>query len=165
MLFRSAITCATGGALSDRLGRRLTLGLFAGATALPTLWMAWRFHQAGWEMAPAALADGTWPRAESLIRDWWIAGLVYGGLVGMMYGVRTALYMDIVDPRIAATQFTASMALLNVVTIYSYWWEGRAMTPAAEGGWGLTVPQTLAADAALGLVFLAVLPLLQPRKA
>ena len=116
-------------------------------------------------MAPAALADGTWPRAESLIRDWWIAGLVYGGLVGMMYGVRTALYMDIVDPRIAATQFTASMALLNVVTIYSYWWEGRAMTPAAEGGWGLTVPQTLAADAALGLVFLAVLPLLQPRKA
>lgn len=160
-----AVACATGGALSDRLGRRLTLGLFAGATALPTLWMAWRFQQAGWDFAPAALADGTWPRAEGLIRDWWIAGLVYGGFVGLMYGVRTALYMDIVEPRIAATQFTASMALLNVVTMYSYWWEGRAMTTVAEGGWGLTVPQTLTVDAVLGLVFLAVLPLLKPRTA
>lgn len=160
-----AVACVAGGWLSDRLGRRLTLGLFASATVLPTLWLAWRFQAAGWLGLPAAAADGTWPRAEALIGAWVGANLVFSVFVGLMYGVRTALFMDVVEPRIAATQFTASMALLNVVTMYSYWWQGRALAPAAEGGWGLTLPQTLGVDSALGLVFLLVLPLLATRPA
>jgi MFS transporter, PAT family, beta-lactamase induction signal transducer AmpG len=100
-----------------------------------------------------------------MITAWWIGSMVYAVFYGLMYGVRSALYMDIAEPRIAATQFTASMALLNVVTMYSYWWQGRAIAPAAEGGWGLTLPQALLADCAVGLLFLLVLPFLRPRRA
>ncbi|MFN7147175.1 MAG: hypothetical protein ACK4YP_25630, partial [Myxococcota bacterium] len=158
------IACVIGGVVSDAWGRRRSLAVFAGGMALPTLWLAWRFTQAGWALPPAAV-DGAWPRAEALIFDWQVATVVFGVFMGLMYGVRSALYMDIAEPRIAATQFTASMALLNLVTSYSYWWQGRALTPAAEGGWGFTVPQTLVADAAFGLLFLVVLPFLRPRSA
>lgn len=157
-----AVACLAGGALSDRLGRRLSLALFAGSTALPTAWLAWRFQAEGWLGLPAAGADGTWPRAEAMIGAWWAASLVFAVGFGLMYGVRSALYMDLAEPRIAATQFTASMALLNVVTMYSYWWQGQALTPAAEGGWGWTLPTTLAGDVGVGLLFLLVLPLLGP---
>jgi PAT family beta-lactamase induction signal transducer AmpG len=158
-----AISCVAGGALSDLFGRRRALAVFCAGMALPTLWLAWRFQEAGWMVAPEAV-NGVWPRAEGLITDWWIGGNVFAVFMGLMYGVRSALYMDIAEPRIAATQFTASMALLNLVTMYSYWWQGQALTPADKGGWGLTLPQTLAADAAFGLVFLLVLPFLPHRK-
>ena len=158
-----AIACVAGGLLSDRFGRRRSLAVFAGGMALPTLWLAWRFHAAGWVVAPAAV-DGVWPRAEALITDWWIGGTVYAVFMGLMYGVRSALYMDIAEPRIAATQFTASMALLNFVTMYSYWWEGKALSPVAEGGWGFSLSQTMVVDAAWGLVFLLLLPLLPHRR-
>jgi PAT family beta-lactamase induction signal transducer AmpG len=160
-----AIACVLGGAVSDRWGRRPALALFASATVLPTLYMAWRFADAGWAQPPAGV-DGVWPRAEeALILAWNVAGLVYAVFVGLMYGVRSALYMDIAEPRIAATQFTASMALLNLVTVYSYWWEGQALAAPSEGGWGFTVSQTLMADAALGLLFLGALALLPSRRA
>jgi hypothetical protein len=55
------------------------------------------------------------------------------------------------------------MALLNVVTIYSHWWQGNAITTVEKGGWGLTVPQALGIDVGLGLIFLLVLPLLPSR--
>lgn len=157
-----SVACVVGGVVSDRWGRRRTLALFAAATVLPTLWMAWRFSAAGWLYAPPTPPDGLWPRAGGLILDWTIASMVYAVFVGLMYGIRSALYMDIVEPRIAATQFTASMALLNVVTMYTYWWEGKALSSLAEGGWGLTLPQTLLVDCGLGLLFLLVLPMLVP---
>lgn len=150
--------CMTGGLLSDRFGRRLTLGLFAAATLLPTVWMGWRLHSAGWHLPAGASADGTWPRHEALIGAWWTASLIYSVFNGLMYGIGTALFMDIVEPRIAATQFTACMALLNVVTIYSYWWQGKAITPLAEGGWGFNYLGIFLLDAALGALFLIVLP-------
>jgi PAT family beta-lactamase induction signal transducer AmpG len=159
-----SIACVAGGAASDGLGRRRSLALFASGSALPTLWLAWRFTEAGFLVAPPAGPDGLWPRAEALIGDWWIASLVFSGFFGLMYGVRSAFFMDIAEPRIAATQFTASMALLNFVTMYSYWWEGAALQPAAEGGWGFTLPQALIADAGIGLLFLLVLPFVAPRR-
>jgi PAT family beta-lactamase induction signal transducer AmpG len=158
-----ALACLTGGTISDRIGRRLALGLMASASALPTAWMAWTFQSTGFLQLPEALPDGSFPRAEALITAWWIATLVFAVAYGLMYGVRSALYMDIAEPRIAATQFTASMALLNVVTIYSHWWQGNAITTVEKGGWGLTVPQALGIDVGLGLIFLLVLPLLPSR--
>ena len=65
-------------------------------------------------MPAGASANGTWPRHEVLITAWWAASLVYALFNGLMYGIRTAMFMDIVEPRIAATQFTACMALLAV---------------------------------------------------
>ena len=156
------ISCMTGGFLSDRFGRRTTLAVFSAGTLLPTLWMGWRLHEAGWTMPAGASPSGTWPRHEALIVSWWIASVVYSVFQGLMYGIRTAFYMDIVEPRIAATHFTACMALLNVVTIYSYWWQGKAVTPQADGGWGYTYLHIFLLDAALGAVFLLVLPFVKP---
>ena len=154
--------CMTGGFLSDRFGRRLTLAVFSAGTLLPTLWMGWRLHAEGWSFPAGASPDGTWPRHEVLITAWWIASLVYSVFQGLMYGIRTAFYMDIVEPRIAATHFTACMALLNVVTVYSYWWQGKAVTPLAQGGWGYTYLHIFLLDAALGAVFLLILPFVKP---
>lgn len=112
-------------------------------------------------MPAGASADGTWPRNEILIHAWWMASLVYVVFQGLMYGIRTAFFMDIVEPRIAATHFTACMALLNVVTIYSYWWQGKAITPLADEGWGFTYLQIFLLDAALGAVFLLILPFMK----
>jgi PAT family beta-lactamase induction signal transducer AmpG len=157
------VCCVAGGYFSDRFGRRTTLSLFALGTLLPTLWMGWQLELAGWEFATEALEDGSWPRHDKLILAWWIAGLAYSVFHGLMYGVRTAFFMDIVEPRIAATQFTAYMALINVVTIYSYWWEGRAITSIDQGGWGLTYLQIFCIDAALGALFLLLIPFVKPR--
>jgi PAT family beta-lactamase induction signal transducer AmpG len=153
-----SVACVTGGALSDRWGRRFTLGLFAAATVLPTLYLAWRFSMEGWLFPPESV-NGVWPRApEGLILEWNLAGTVYAVFLGLMYGIQTALFMDVAEPRIAATQFTASMALLNLVTSYTYWWQGKALGAVASGGWGFTLPQVLLVDSGLGLLFLLVLP-------
>ncbi len=152
------VCCMAGGFLSDRYGRKLTLAVFSAGTLLPTLWMGWRLHAEGWTMPAGASANGTWPRHEALIQAWWAASLVYSVFQGLMYGIRTAFYMDIVEPRIAATQFTACMALLNLVTVYSYYWEGKAITPITHGGWGFSYLQIFLLDAALGAVFLLILP-------
>ena len=154
--------CMTGGFLSDRFGRRLTLAVFSAGTLLPTLWMGWRLHAEGWSFPAGASPNGTWPRHEVLITAWWTASLVYSVFQGLMYGIRTAFYMDIVEPRIAATHFTACMALLNVVTVYSYWWQGKAVTPLAQGGWGYTYLHIFLLDATLGAVFLLLLPFVKP---
>jgi PAT family beta-lactamase induction signal transducer AmpG len=157
------VCCMVGGVLSDRFGRRLTLAVFSVGTLAPTVWMGWKLQSEGWTLPAGASIDGTWPRHEILIAAWWSATMVYAIFNGLMFGIRTAFYMDIVEPRIAATHFTACMALLNVCTVYSYWWEGKAITPIADGGWGYTYLQIFLIDAALGALFLLILPLVNPK--
>jgi len=71
----------------------------------------------------------------------------------LMYGTRTALFMDIANPEVAATQFTAYMAVLNFVIWYSATWQGLAIEK-----WGY--PVTLSLDAAAGLLCLVPLALM-----
>ena len=98
---------------------------------------------AGADVPPVALAF------------WWSV-LAYMGLQGLMYGTRTAVFMRIANPDVAATQFTAYMAMMNLVTVYTAWWQGYAIER-----WGY--PTTLYLDGALGLICIAILPLMRER--
>ncbi|MEP7101998.1 MAG: MFS transporter [Burkholderiales bacterium] len=153
-----AFACVAGGWLSDRFGRRRMLALFIFLTALPTLWLAWTMWQANW-ILPVELKQANRPQpSAALIAVFWMASLSFSVFQGLYYGVRTALFMDVTTKAVAATQFTAYMAMSNLVTTYTAWWQGQAITR-----WGY--PITLAVDAAVGLIVLALLPLMAPKKA
>jgi predicted MFS family arabinose efflux permease len=106
---------------------------------------------------PTQAANRPVPPA-ALVSAFWIAVLSYSVFQGLYYGVRSALFMDITTPKVAATQFTAYMALMNLTISYSAAWQGWA----AEH-WGY--PVTLAVDAVFGLVCLTLLPLMAPTRA
>lgn len=145
----AASGCVAGGLLSDRLGRRKAIAMYIAATVVPTLYLAALMSRLGWEM-PAANAEHKAAPAV-LITAFWTVSLVFAFIQGLISGTRTALYMDICDPAVAATQFTAYMSLLNFVIFYSSLWQGRALA-----AWGY--PTTLMLDAALGIVGLCFLP-------
>lgn len=152
--------CLSGGWLSDKLGRRLTLSLSCVLSVLPGLWIGWQLKQAGWDHPPEGV-DGVWPREEALIRLWWIAALVFSVFHGLLYGVKTALFMDIINPRIAGTHFTALMAMANLVITYTYFWQGQALSTEK---WNWTIWQIFIADSVFGLLFLLILPFVKPKQ-
>ncbi|MBI5608274.1 MAG: MFS transporter [Deltaproteobacteria bacterium] len=146
----SAAFCVVGGKISDRLGRRRMLAIYLALTALPTAWLAWQMHRYGWIMPAAPDVPNRPAVAAELPRALWIASLAYTVPQGLMYGTRVALFMDVTNPAVAATQFTGYMALLNVAIALSARWQGWS----AEH-WGY--PTTLAIDAVLAV---ASVPLL-----
>jgi MFS transporter, PAT family, beta-lactamase induction signal transducer AmpG len=151
-----AFACVAGGWLSDRFGRRRMLALFIFLTVVPTLWLAWSMWQAQWIM-PVGLKQASRPEpSAALVATFWLASISFGVFQGLYYGVRTALFMDVTTKAVAATQFTAYMALSNLVVTYTSWWQGEAIVR-----WGY--PVTLALDAAAGLIVLLLLPLMKPR--
>jgi MFS family permease len=151
-----ALFCVTGGWISDRLGRRTSLALFLALTAVPTLWLASVMQKAEWIWpVDTQAADRIMPSA-ALVTAFWIAVLAYNAISGLGYGVRTALFMDVTIPRVAATQFTAYMAMLNFVISYTATWQGQAIER-----WGY--PKTLLIDSCIGLVSIALLPLMRKR--
>jgi MFS family permease len=153
----SALGCVAGGWLSDRLGRRRMLALYLVGTALPTLWLAWTMQQAHWILPVSVDAANRPVPPAALVSTFWTMVILYSAAQGLMYGTRTALFMDVTVPRVAATQFTAYMALLNVVLSYSATWQGWTVER-----WGY--PRTLLLDSVGGLVVIALLPLMTPVK-
>jgi len=147
--------CIVGGYLSDRFGRRGTLAWTMAATGIPTLALAWSMQHHGWIHTVAVDAPGRATPAAALVQMFWVSVLVYNVFQGLYYGIRTALFMDVTTPRVAATQFTAYMALMNLAISYSAAWQGWAIEH-----WGY--PLTLTADALFGLVCLACLPFMRP---
>ena len=151
----SAVGCVAGGWISDRYGRRRSLALFVFGTTLPTFYLAWVMHQHGWIMpVSTTMANRPVPAAE-LVMVFWAMVIAYSVFQGLYYGTRAALFMDITTKRVAATQFTAYMAMQNVVIWYSANWQGWVVER-----WGY--PRTLVIDCLFGLVGLALLPLMGP---
>jgi PAT family beta-lactamase induction signal transducer AmpG len=147
----SALCCIAGGWLSDRFGRRGTLAWTMAATGVPTLALAWSMQQHGW-LHPIALDAPNRPAVPvPMVQMFWASVLVYNVFQGLYYGIRSALFMDVTTPRVAATQFTAYMALMNWAIAYTATWQGWAVEH-----WGY--PLTLTADTLFGLVCLACLP-------
>ena len=146
----SAACMVVGGMLSDRLGRRRTLFVYLATMSLPVLYLMWVLQQHGYVM-PRAPGG---PAIPELVRALWIATLAYAVFQGLMYGTRSAIMMDITNPKVAATQFTAYMAMMNLAIAMSASWQG-----VAAEAWGY--PMTLLVDAIIGLACLAFLPALK----
>jgi PAT family beta-lactamase induction signal transducer AmpG len=152
-----ALACVAGGWLSDRFGRRSTLALFVFLTVVPTLGLAYAMQQAGWIM-PIDVKSPDRPVPDAaLVATFWAAVIAFNVFQGLYYGVRSALFMDVTTPKVAATQFTAYMALSNLVISYTSWWQGLSIV-----SWGY--PVTLVLDSVAGLVVLLFLPFMAARR-
>ncbi|MCP5285149.1 MAG: MFS transporter [Burkholderiaceae bacterium] len=151
----SAGCMVLGGWLSDRYGRRRTLAVYMTLMSLPVLWLAWQLQLNDWVMPVDTAARATRVVPPVLVTALWIATLAYSVGQGLMYGTRSAIFMDVTNAKVAATQFTAYMAMMNLVISYSATWQGIA----AEA---IGYPKTLLIDGLTGLLCLALLPLIRP---
>ncbi len=143
----SAVFMVVGGWLSDRFGRRRTLAVYLAAMSLPVLWLMWQLQQHGYVM-PRTPGGAVEP---ALVQALWVATVSYNVCLGLMYGTRSAIMMDVTNPRVAGTQFTAYMAMMNLAIAISATWQGLAIE-------AFGYPLTLAIDAALGLLCILLLP-------
>ena len=84
-----------------------------------------------------------------LVTAFWVLVLGHATFQGLLWGVGTAIFMDVTTARVAATQFTAYMALTNFATSYTSTWQGHALER-----WGY--PATLTLDCAFGVVTLGL---------
>ena len=151
----SALGCVVGGFLSDRFGRRKMLGMYVLGMAVPPLVLAAYMQSEGY-IAPIDPTIENRPATPAiLVTVFWATSIGFSVIQGLMYGTRTALFMDVVQPKWAATQFTAYMSLLNVTIWYSATWQGWAIEKYGY-------PKTLTADAVFGVCCIALLPLVKP---
>lgn len=148
----SAACMVIGGLLSDRLGRRKTLFIYLALMSVPVLWLMGVLTEHQWVM-PVAKGERVAPAV--LVTAVWVATLLYAVAQGLMYGTRSAIFMDVTNPAVAATQFTAYMAMMNLAIAYSATWQGIAIE-------ALGYPKTLLIDGITGVLCLIVLPLIKP---
>jgi len=142
-----AVCMVAGGWLSDKLGRRITLFWYTLLMSVPVLYLMWRLEQVGYSMPRPSGA----PRDDGLIHELWIANIAFSVFQGLMYGTRSAIMMDVTNPRVAATQFTAYMAMQNLAIAFAASWQGVVIE-----AWGY--PTTLLIDAIVGPLGLLLLP-------
>jgi MFS transporter, PAT family, beta-lactamase induction signal transducer AmpG len=136
----SALGSLLGGALGDRLGcRRTLLGASLGVAGLNLAFSACR---------------GLWGHFPVLLSYTIVEGIA----VGVVYSTMLALFMDLTNPRVAATQFQMYMALLNVKDAWAQKLGGRL----AER---MSAPAMFGLGAIVEVLPLLLLPWLDARRA
>ncbi|HVZ45131.1 MAG TPA: MFS transporter [Ramlibacter sp.] len=143
----SALAMVLGGWLSDKWGRRRTLAVYLLGMSLPVVYLMVVLYQHHYIMPRAPNS----PPIPELITVLWIASLTYAVFQGLMYGTRSAIMMDVTNPAVAATQFTAYMAMMNLAIAIAATWQGIAIE-----AWGY--PMTLLVDAITGPACVLLLP-------
>ena len=138
----SALGCLLGGAIGDRYGVRRCLAAFMVLSAVPTVYLAMRIAEAG--LAGIGLVE------------FYTVLSAHGFLFGMGFGLRAAIFMGLTNPAVAATQFTAFMALTNIAVSIGNFWNGVV---AESYGYSLV----LYLDAAIVLLPLCLIPFLRAR--
>ncbi len=151
----SAACMVIGGKISDLYGRRRTLFVYLALMSLPVLYLMGQLIEHQWIMPMAAADKAARVVPAALVTAIWVATLTYSVAQGLMYGTRSAILMDVTNPAVAATQFTAYMAMMNLAISYSATWQGIAIE-------ALGYPKTLLIDAIVGLLCLAILPFIKP---
>jgi len=145
-LVLSAAMMVVGGWLSDRLGRSKTLAAYLLLMSPPVLYLMFVLEQHGYVMARQMTA-----RNDELCTALWIASLTYYAAQGLMYGTKTAAFMDVTNPKVAATQFTAYMAMSNLAIAFAATWQGLAVE-------AFGYPTTLLIDAITGPLCVLLIP-------
>tara|TARA_B100000959_G_scaffold277708_1_gene334735 strand:- start:893 stop:2206 length:1314 start_codon:yes stop_codon:yes gene_type:complete len=107
----SGLGCLAGGLLGDKLGLKKILAMCYVLTAFPTLYLAAQISINGLE-------------AVSLV-SFYAAILLHGLFFGMGTGLNAAVFMGMTNPLVAATQFTAFMAMSNLAISMANYWQGR----------------------------------------
>jgi PAT family beta-lactamase induction signal transducer AmpG len=104
------IGCLIGGTLGDRFGIKRVMAFFYVTTALPTLYLAFSIATMGLSAVPIDLLY-------SVI-------VMHGLLYGAAFALHAAVFMGMTSPAVAATQFTAYMALSNLAISFANVWQG-----------------------------------------
>lgn len=139
----AALGCVIGGLLADKYGQKKMLSLYILLTVIPTLILAIEITNVGLVAVPIQLFYGVI--------------ISHGMFFGMTFGVTGAVFMGITNPAVAATQFTAFMALTNLAISMANYWQGVV---AERIGYAMV----FYIDSVLVLLPLAVIPFLRTRE-
>jgi MFS transporter, PAT family, beta-lactamase induction signal transducer AmpG len=139
----SAIGCIAGGWLGDLFGLRKMIAIFYAMTALPTLYLAVVLSSAGGLGGLGMI-------------EFYVAYNAAAFFTGLHYGVSAAVFMGLTNPAVAATQFTAFMALRNLTIAYTNGWQGIVVEASSYA-------TVFYLDAVLVILPLILLPFLTPR--
>lgn len=139
----TALGCVLGGLAGDRFGTRRTVAVSYVLTTLPTLVLALQISSVGLQSVSLLL--------------FYTLTIAHGLFFGMAYGVRNAIFMGMTNPAVAATQFTAFMAMSNLAISIGNFWQGMV----AEKFDYATV---FYLDSAIVLLVVLVIPFLHDRE-
>ena len=138
-----AIGCLVGGLLGDRYGIRRTVAVSFLLTAIPNIVLAVQISDVGLQMVSRDIFYGV--------------VILHGLFYGMAFGVRSAIFMGMTNPAVAATQFTAFMAMSNLAISVANYWQGMV----AER---IDYAAVLYLDALIGVLVVLLIPFLHPRE-